>query len=96
LARPTQRLSAFDREAQELLRQAPAQELRASSITTAEKLLAEVRTLPEAQAKEMLDFVAFLKSRLQRSKSSQQDVSAFDRFGAVYEWHFNRDELYDL
>jgi hypothetical protein len=64
-------------------------------MTTAEKILAEVRTLPEAQAREVLDFVALLKSRLERSKSSQQDASAFDRFGAVYEGHFNRDELYD-
>jgi hypothetical protein len=63
-------------------------------MTTADKILAEVRTLPEAQAREVLDFVAFL-SRLQRNKSTQKDVSAFDRFGAVYEGQFNRDELYD-
>jgi hypothetical protein len=56
-------------------------------MTTAEKILAAVRTLPEAQAWEELDFVAFLKSRLQRNESPQQDVSAFDRFGAVYEMH---------
>lgn len=43
----------------------------------------------------MLDLVAFLKSLLQRNKSTQQDVSAVDRFGAVYEGHFNRDKLYD-
>jgi hypothetical protein len=65
-------------------------------MTTAEQILAEVRTLPEAQAREVLDFVAFLKSRLQRNTAAKQDdVSAFDRFGAVYEGHFNRDELYD-
>jgi hypothetical protein len=64
-------------------------------MTTTEKILEEVRTLPEAQAREVLDFVAFLKSRLPRGKSAQQDISAFDRFGAVYEGHFNRDELYD-
>lgn len=64
-------------------------------MTTAEQILAEVRTLPEAQAREVLDFVAFLKSRLRRNTSDKQDVSAFDRFGAVYEGHFNRDELYD-
>lgn len=64
-------------------------------MTTAEKILSEVRTLPEAQAREVLDFVAFLKSRLQRNKPAQQDVSVFDRFGAVYEGHFKREELYD-
>ena len=64
-------------------------------MTTAEEILAEVRTLPEAQAREVLDFVAFLKSRLQRNRATHKDVSAFDRFGAVYEGQFNRDELYD-
>jgi hypothetical protein len=64
-------------------------------MTTAERIIAELRTLPEAQAREVLDFVAFLKSRLQRRKPSQQDVSAFDRFGAVYDGQFNRDEIYD-
>ena len=63
-------------------------------MTTAEKIIAELRTLPEAQAREVLDFVAFLKSRLKHRKS-QHDVSVFDRFGAVYEGQFNRDELYD-
>jgi Protein of unknown function (DUF2281) len=63
-------------------------------MTTAEKIIAELQTLPEAQAREVLDFLTFLKSRLQRSKS-QHDVSVFDRFGAVYEGQFNRDELYD-
>ena len=38
-------------------------------MTTAEQILAEVLTLPEAQAREVLDFVAFLKSRLQRNKA---------------------------
>jgi len=66
-----------------------------STMTTAEEILAEVRTLPEAQAREVLDFVAFLKSRLQRNRTTHKDVSAFDRFGAVYEGQFNRDELYD-
>ena len=41
--------------------------------------------MPEAQAREVLDVVAFLKPRLSRGKSAQQDVSAFERFGAVYE-----------
>lgn len=64
-------------------------------MTTAERILEEVRTLPEAQAREVLDFVAFLKTRLPRGKPAQQDMRAFDRFGAVYDGHFNREELYD-
>jgi hypothetical protein len=43
----------------------------------------------------VLDFVSFLKSRRTAGKSAQQDMSAFDRFGAVYDGRFNRDELYD-
>ena len=64
-------------------------------MTTTEKILAEVRTLSEAQAREVLYFVAFLKARLQHNKPAQRDVNAFDHFGAVYEGHFNGDELYD-
>lgn len=64
-------------------------------MTIAEEILAEVQTLPEAQAREVLYFIALLKSRRQRGESIQQDVSAFDRFGAVYEGQLRRDELYD-
>jgi hypothetical protein len=64
-------------------------------VTTAEKIFAEVRALPETVAREVLDFVAFLKTRQAKGKSAQRDMSAFDRFGAVYEGPFNRDELYD-
>jgi hypothetical protein len=42
-----------------------------------------------------LEVAAFLKARYTQASSSQQDMSVFDRFGAVYEGPFNRDELYD-
>ncbi len=32
---------------------------------------------------------------LQRNRSAQQDVSVFDRLGAVHEGQLNCDELYD-
>jgi hypothetical protein len=64
-------------------------------MTTAEKILEEVRTLPETDAREVLDFVAFLKARRAGNKSVKLDTSAFDRFGAVYEGPFKRDEQYD-
>jgi hypothetical protein len=64
-------------------------------VTIAEKILAEVQTLPEAQAREVLYFIALLKSRRQHGGSTQQDVSAFERFGAVHEGQLRRDELYD-
>jgi hypothetical protein len=63
-------------------------------MSTAENIYNEVRTLPESQAREVLNFVAFLKA--QRAKvGSLQDVSEFDQFGRVYEGGLNRDELYD-
>jgi hypothetical protein len=64
-------------------------------MTTAERIFEEVRALPETQAREVLDFVSSLKSRRMTDKSTQRDMSAFDRFGAVYDGRFNRDELYD-
>jgi hypothetical protein len=64
-------------------------------VTTAEKIFAEVYALSETAAREVLNFVALLKTRQARGRSAQRDMSAFDRFGAVYEGHFNRDELYD-
>lgn len=64
-------------------------------MTIAERIFEEVRALPEMQAREVLDFVSFLKSRRTTAKSAQRDMSAFDRFGAVYDGRFNRDELYD-
>jgi hypothetical protein len=64
-------------------------------MTIAERIFEEVRALPETQAREVLSFVSALKSRQVADKSAQRDMSAFDRFGAVYDGHFNRDELYD-
>jgi hypothetical protein len=60
-------------------------------MTTAERIFEEVRALPETQAREVLDFVSILKSR----QAAQRDMSAFDRFGAVYDGRFNRDALHD-
>jgi hypothetical protein len=64
-------------------------------MNTAEKLVEEVRTLPEAQALEVLDFVAALKARRSGAAATATDTSVFERFGAVYEGGFNRDELYN-
>lgn len=64
-------------------------------MTIAEKIFEEVRALPEMQARAVLDFVSLLKSRQSASKPVQRDMSAFDRFGAVYDGRFNREELYD-
>jgi len=64
-------------------------------MTLAEKIFAEVRALPETQAREVLDFVSRLKARPASRQPGKRDVSVFERFGAVYDGRFNRDELYD-
>lgn len=64
-------------------------------MTIAEKIFAEVRALPERQARVVLTFVRSLKARHAPGQSGQRDMSAFDQFGAVYEGPLNRDELND-
>ena len=66
-------------------------------VTKTEQIPQELRTLPDARAREVLDIVEFLKSHLPRVTATftQQASSAFDRFGAIYEGRLNRDELYD-
>jgi hypothetical protein len=64
-------------------------------MTVAERIFEEVLALPETQAREVLDFVSSLKSRHTAVQAAKRDMSTFDRFGAVYEGSFNRDELYD-
>jgi len=61
-------------------------------MTIAERIFAEVRSLPEDQARAVLNFVRFLQSRHDARSSTPQDMSVFDQFGAVYEGDFDRDE----
>lgn len=45
-------------------------------MNTAERIYKEVQTLPETQAKEVLDFLEFLKSKLKKSAASEnQNIS---------------------
>jgi hypothetical protein len=62
-------------------------------MTIAERIFAEVRELPEDQARAVLHFVRFLTSRRAPARSAARDLSAFDPFGAVYEGNFNRGEM---
>jgi hypothetical protein len=67
-------------------------------MNTAEKIIQEVQTLPEAQAREVLDFVGFLKSRQQTEKLAARKVAleGLTRFrGRFKAVKFSRDELYD-
>jgi len=67
-------------------------------MTIAETIFAEVRALPETQAREVLDFVAFLKSRQQATRNADRK-SAFAELakfrGRFKAGKFSRDELYD-
>lgn len=64
-------------------------------MNTAEKIFYEVRVLPESQAREVLDFVGYLKSKLKSESHPAQAVGEFDQFGVVFDGQFNRDECYD-
>ena len=64
-------------------------------MNTMEKIVAEVQTLPETDAREVLDFVGYLKSRRAQAMAATADMSEFDQFGAMFEGKFKRDECYD-
>jgi|GEM_PF-2097432 len=49
----------------------------------AERIFEEVQSLTEEERRQVLEFVANLKTS--RVRASAQDVTIFDQFGAVYE-----------
>ncbi len=64
-------------------------------VNTIEKIYKEVQALPETDAREVLDFVAFLKAKRSSSQAGTINMNEFDSFGAVFSGNFNRDECYD-
>lgn len=64
-------------------------------MNTMEKIVEEMQTLPETDAREVLDFVGYLKAKRAQAKAAIADMSEFDQFGAVFDGKFNRDECYD-
>ncbi|MCX7096814.1 MAG: DUF2281 domain-containing protein [Methylococcales bacterium] len=67
-------------------------------MNTAELIYQESKELPEFEAQEVLDFVAFLKAKRQRKLATEQeiaDMSEFDQFGSVFDGNFDRDVCYD-
>jgi hypothetical protein len=70
-------------------------------MNTAELIYQESKELPEFDAREVLDFVKFLKAKRQRLKNTLQkntentDMSEFDQFGSVYDGQFDREACYD-
>ena len=70
-------------------------------MNTAELIYQESKELPEFDAREVLDFVNFLKAKRQRLKIALQnnienaEMSEFDQFGSVYDGQFDREACYD-
>lgn len=54
-------------------------------MSTMEKVVEEMHTLPENDVREVLDFVGYLKAKRAKAKAEMADMSEFDQFGAVYE-----------
>jgi uncharacterized protein YfbU (UPF0304 family) len=62
-------------------------------MNTAELIYQESKELPEFEAREVLDFVAFLKAKRQRKLAAEQeivDMSEFDQFDSVFDGHLDR------
>jgi hypothetical protein len=72
-------------------------------MTTAEKLLEEARTLPEFELREVLDFVGYLKSRLNQpaantdaaDDNAEADWAEFEKAAGLWSGKFVREECYD-
>ncbi len=64
-------------------------------MNTAKQVFEEVRIMAESDAREVLDFVGYLKAKRMRTKDSIQGTNEFDQFGAVFDGQFNREECYD-
>jgi len=64
-------------------------------MNTAMKVFDEVRIMPALEAREVLDFVGYLKAKRMQTRDSVQGMNEFDQFWAVFDGQFNRDECYD-
>lgn len=68
-------------------------------MNTAELIYQESKELAEFEAREVLDFVAFLKAKRQKLKSESKqetsDMSEFDQFGLVFDGDFDRASCYE-
>ena len=64
----------------------------------AEKVFEAVKTLPEHQASEVLDFVEFLKSKTQKERGGRREKAlvTLDKHIGLYDGSpFNREELHE-
>lgn len=73
-------------------------------MNTAERIFEEVRVLPEFQAREVLDFVDYLKTRRAspevgvyspQSDDADSDWAEFEKLAGSWTGNFSRGECYD-
>ncbi|MDO8753405.1 MAG: hypothetical protein Q7J80_05885 [Anaerolineales bacterium] len=69
-------------------------------MNTLERIVDEVKALPEFQAREVLDFVGYLKSRRAAPDALQTgnddaDWAEFEKLAGAWTGNFNRGECYD-
>lgn len=64
-------------------------------MNTQEKIYEEIKLLSETDAREVLDFVGYLKAKRSAARAHNPDINELDRFGAVFSGKFSRDECYD-
>lgn len=73
-------------------------------MTTAERILEEAQSLPEIQLREVLDFVGYLKSRLNQTAANQPatdtreaeaDWMEFEQGAGLWSGKFTREACYD-
>jgi hypothetical protein len=67
-------------------------------MTIAEEIFEMVHALPEAQAREVLDFIAYLQSRKQAAQPEHRKaaIAQLARYRGRYRaGKFSRDEIYD-
>ena len=62
---------------------------------TAERIYREAKTLPEAQAKEVLDFLEFLKSKLKRTSGADTKGTANEDALPGFGMWADRDDMQD-
>lgn len=69
-------------------------------MNTLERIVDEVKALPEFQAREVLDFVGYLKSRraapdVLQIGNDDADWAEFEKLAGAWTGNFNRGECYD-
>jgi len=70
-------------------------------MSVVERLLTEVRTLSERQAREVMKYIGALKrvndgeDRLAEEETARQDWAEFERLGGGWSGRFERSDCYD-